>query len=398
MHYSYEKDGRPRPEDGRCTTSLAGFTEYLRRHEPLLSLPRELTAERFARWKRDVRDTLRRMYTVPDMGKGPLPVRLSSVQRQGYRTDKWEFYPFDGMAVTTLILIPDTASVRSPAPLVFCFPGAIHNKEFLAGEPLLEKPAARFEKFPERNRMAKYYAENGMIAVVLDPVSVGESAPYNDDPGDHGIRARNELIYGLLEYGISYPALSVMQAECLMDFVKTWDIVDPDRIALSGHSLGTETLLPLALIREDIKAVVYNDLLCDQRVRFCAVTETDDAFSGRGTDWAHVMPGKFRYFTYPDLVAALAPMPLCLNEGGAKEDLDKVRRAYAAAGASDNLSITHYPKYASESSRIHDNEPVPDRGLTPERYFEYTCTDAADHSFRREPSLKLLRDCFRLPF
>ena len=396
MNYSYEKDYAPRAEDGRCTTSLSGFMEYLRRHKPLLSLPEELTEESFFVWKSAVRAKLAELFAMPDMGKGPAPKLLSSVKREGYRTEKWEFYPFDGMAVSVLVLIPDSASAENPTPLVFCFPGAIHSKEFVAGEELLDKPAARFEKYPERNRMGKYYAESGMIAVVLDPVSVGELAPYNDDYGDHGIRARNEMIYGLMEYGISFPALSVMQAQCFLDFVKTWDIVDGGRIALSGHSLGTETLLPMALIRDDIKAVVFNDLLCDQRTRFVSVTETDDTFGARGSDWAHVMPGKFRYFTYPDLCAALAPMPLSLNEGGAKEDLDKVRRAYEAVNAGDKLQISHYPKYAQVEERPHENETVPDHGLTPEEYFRYTCTDAPDHSFRREPSLKLLKKCFGL--
>ena len=76
MNYSYEKDYAPRAEDGRCTTSLSGFMEYLRRHKPLLSLPEELTEESFFAWKSAVRAKLAELFTVPDMGKGPAPKLL----------------------------------------------------------------------------------------------------------------------------------------------------------------------------------------------------------------------------------------------------------------------------------------------------------------------------------
>ena len=394
MNYTYEKDYASRREDGRHIEMLAAWTEYLRRHRPLLSLPEELNEETFTAWKRAVKEKMRELISLPDTASLPAPKRLSSVQRDGYRTEKWEFYPFETAAVPVLMEIPDCADEAHPVPAVFCFPGAIHNKEFVAGEPLLEKPGARFEKYPERNRMGMYCAQNGMVSVTFDPIGVGETAFWNDDPGDHGIRGRNETIYGLMEYGSSYVELSVYQASVFVDFVKTLPFVNGDALALSAHSLGTETALPLAVLRDDIKALVFNDLLCDQRVRYVSVTETDSAFSGRGTDWAHVLPGKFKYFCYPDLCASLAPMYLALNEGGAKEDLDKVRKAYETAGAKDNLSISHYPKYADPASRVCENEPVPDKGLSPEAYFEYTCTDAPDHSFRKEPSLMLLKKCF----
>lgn len=393
MKYNYDKDYAPRPEDGRRTEALPAWMEYLRRHRPLLSLPEQLTKESFAVWKAEVRKRLVSLYDLPEICRTQ-PKKISILQRNGYRTEKWEFYPCETAAVPALVQVPDCASPDHPAPLVFCFPGAIHSKEFVAGEPFLERPAARFEKYPERNRMAQYYAENGMIAVTFDPISVGETAFVNDEPGDHGIRARNELIYGLMEYGLSYPVLSAYQAMCFMQFCKTLPYADPERIALSAHSLGTETALPLALLCDDIKALVFNDFLCDQRVRYVSITETGTDFAGRGMDLAHILPGKFRYFCYPDLCAAAAPMYLALNEGGAKEDLDKVRRAYAAVGAEDRLMISHYPKFREASSRLHENEQMPLYGLSAEEFFAYTCTDAPDHSFRKEPSLELLRRCF----
>ena len=393
MNFTYEKDYACRRTDGRMTESLASWTEFLRRTTPLLSTPDHLTADSFFAWKAKVKETLGALLALPELEEQPAPVRLSSVQRDGYRTEKWEFYPYETAAVPVLMQIPDGATAETPAPPVFCFPGSIHNKEFVAGEPLLQKPAARFEKFPERNRMGQIMAKNGMVSVTFDPISIGEAA-FWAEPGDHGVRCRNEMVYGLLEYGWSFMGLSVFQALTFLRFCKTLPFVDASRIALSGHSLGTETALPLALICDDVKALVFNDFLCDQRKRYVSITETDADFRGKGSELVHILPGKFRYFTYPDLCASLAPTYLALNEGGAEEDLEKVRRAYDAAGAKDHLLISYYPRYTDPASRPHEGGPVPDHGLSPETYFEYTATDAPDHSFRGEPSLALLKRCF----
>lgn len=394
MNYTYEKDYALR-EDGRTSVSLASWMEYLRRSVPLLTLPKELTQESFASWRAKVREKLEMLLSMPEETNQPAPVRLSSVQRNGYRTEKWEFYPYDTAAVPVLMEIPDTATPENPAPLVFCFPGAIHNKEFVAGEPLLDHPAAKFEKYPERNRMGLYMAQNGMVSVTLDPISIAETA-FRGEEGDHGCRCQREMTYGLLEYGWSYPGLSVFQALCFMRFCKTLPFVDASRIGLAAHSLGTETALPLAVICDDIKVLVFNDFLCDQRRRYTSITETDASFSGKGSELPHILPGKFRYFCYPDLCAAVAPAYLALNEGGTEEDLCKVRRAYEALGIPERLSISYYPRYASPESRPHPEESLPAHGLSPETFFEYTCTDAPDHSFRREPSLAILKKCFGL--
>lgn len=395
MDYTYDKDYASRRPDGRMIESLASWTEFLRRTTPILSMPDAFTGDSFFAWKTKVRETLDTLLALPEIGNQPAPTCLYSVRRDGYRTEKWEFYPYETAAVPVLMQIPDDATADTPAPLVMCFPGSIHNKEFVAGEPLLQKPAARFEKYPERNRMGQIMAKNGMVAVTFDPISIGEAA-FWAEPGDHGCRCRDEMVYGLLEYGWSFIGLSVFQALLFLRFCKTLPFVDASRIALSGHSLGTETALPLALICDDVKALIFNDFLSDQRKRYVSITETNASFAGKGSELVHILPGKFRYFTYPDLCAALAPTYLALNEGGAEEDLEKVRRAYDYVGAKDRLMISYYPRYSDPASRPHDREPVPDHGLSPEKYFEYTATDAPDHSFRQEPSLTLLKRCFDL--
>jgi len=396
MYYTYEADYKCRREDGRFTEALPAWMEFIRRYKPALSTPEELTAESLKEWQGKVKATMKTILALPDRADIPLPKKLSTVQREGYRVEKWELYPFETAAVPFLMAIPDTATAQNPVPLVLCFPGTNQSKEFCTGEPLVPgKDEARLVENPKPNLMGLQMAQNGMVSITLDPISAAETCMKTPE-GSHAYMPQCELVYGLLEFGSFFVALSVFQALCLMDFSKTLPYIDQTRIGLAAHSLGTETALPLALISDEIKCLIFNDFLCDQKVRYAAVTETDDRFTGRGSDWCHIIPGKFRYFTYPDMCAALAPMPLALNEGGAREELDRVRRAYTAAGASEKLRITHYPMFAEEDSRPHEHEEMPLSGLSPETYYEYTNTYPPDHSFRTEPSLKLLREVFNL--
>ncbi len=149
----------------------------------------------------------------------------------------------------------------------------------------------------------------------------------------------------------------------------------------------------LALISDDIKAVVYNDFVCDAVSRYVTITEGDETMiNGLATEW-HMFPRLWRWLSYSDILAALAPKYLACNEGGATSHIHKIRRAYELVGMPDRLRITQYPKYQDPSARLHEGA-LPDHGLTLAEYDDCCYVDASDHSFRAAPSLALLRDAF----
>ena len=214
---------------------------------------------------------------------------------------------------------------------------------------------------------------------------------------DHTVdRQRIRISFALIESGYTYMGISAYEKLCFLEWLKELPFVDSGKIAAVAHSLGTQTALPLSVICDDIKAYVHNDFVCDERRRFLANTDLtpqdDDEIYGVYHTFL-MMPGHWRYFLYPDLLAAVAPKYLAMNEGGAEEFTNKVFRAFDLAGATEHVQLTHYPKYKEESSRtFHD--PVPMYGLTDSRYLELSYVDAADHCFRAEPSLRLLRKAF----
>ena len=71
------------------------------------------------------------------------------------------------------------------------------------------------------------------------------------------------------------------------------------------------------------------------------------------------------------------------------------RRAYALLGAQGHFQVNYYPAYADPATRTK-NEPMPLQGLTsPQYYRDYSYVIVPDHSFRKEPALKLLKKCFQ---
>lgn len=392
MKYTYEAYYKSKRPDGRIVSSHAALLEQMRRHRPLLSTPKDPTREQVLAWQSDVRQKAVEVLNMPEFTEQPAPVLLSCTQRTGYRVERWEFYPDDVSAVPVLMLIPDCADAAHPAPTVFCFTGSNHNKEFIADEPPIGL-AGQIDRYPDRNRMGRYYAENGMIAVCFDPLGISELSLDTEDP-NKGWHSRTAYTHGLLMEGYNYVGVSARNALCFLDFVKTLPFVDAQRIAVSGHSLGTEVTIFLAMVTDDFRAIVFNDMCASTRDRYAATTEHEDlADPAREAKNFHLVPGMTRYFDLKDLCAAAAPRALAMNEGGPDEYLNDIRAVYAALGAQDQLQITHYPKYQDPAARtFHGDMPL--YGLSEETHYLYSNTDAPDHSFRKEPSLTLLKKVF----
>ncbi len=393
MHFSYEKDFKSHRSDGRHTYTLAAYMDYLRNLKPALSFPESASAAEFSAWQKKVRDKAWELLLLPPLSEQPAPVLLSVVQRDGYRVEKWEFYPDDYSAVPCLMLIPDKASASTPLPAVFCLPGSVGSKEFLADEPLLEGRAGSFAKYPERNKIAKHVVENGMIAIAFDNPATAECAIPIDAEVDYGANARVHLCHGLSQAGFSYAGVSVFQKLCFLDFLKTLSFVDQGKIGVAAHSLGTVDAIFLGLLCDEIKAIIVNDFVGDDRERYVSVTEEDEREMTQNCGNWHEIFGIFRWFARPDLCAALAPKYLALNEGGAEHHLDKVRAAYRINGCEDHLLISYYPKYKDASSRTMHGVP-PLYGLKDKEYYEWHYVDAPDHSFRVTPSIELLNKAF----
>ncbi len=395
LNLTYEKHFKSHRPDGRHVCTFASVLEQLRHMKPSHSCPEELTRENFAAFQAAVKQRVRELLHMPEPTPQPAPVMLSCVQRDGYRVEKWEFYPDDYSAVPYLALIPDGACAEAPVPGVMCFLGSNHSKEFVSGEPMPDHPNYIHPHYPERNQMALYMVQNGMAAFVFDNPGIGECSILTDpEVGSSQMYTRSVMCHGLLEMGLPYVGLTVFQRMRFMEHLRTLSYIDQEKIAISSHSLGTEAAIFMGLLCDDIKGIVFNEDLHDDRRRFMCITEHpgERMFQNYG-NW-HIVPGQFASFGYQDLCAAFAPRYLGMTEGGADEFMHTIERAYQFCNAEDHLLISYYTDYQDPANRKMD-VPVPEYGLSSADFYrKYMYVTVSDHSFRKEPALTILKRCF----
>jgi dienelactone hydrolase len=374
------RDYDPPRKDGRFLSTL-GFKQHLLRSlKPRLAFDPGMNPERYQSWKQQVRGKLLDLMRFPEPPPQPPPKKLWAQPREGYRLEKWECYPETASVVPFLMLIPDGVSETAPAPAVLCFPGSTQPKEWLAGE---DDPWEGYPQRPHRdvNDMARQYARAGMVAVAIDNPGTGELVEQPESLGPRGLgNGRIKLSQELICIGRHYVGLSAFQKKTILDWVKTVPFVRTDRIALSGHSLGTEPLMVLAVLDPDIAAVVSNDY----------APSNDDVNTRITIALWHTIPDFWLWLDLSELLAAIAPTPLLLTEGGHWTVLDHIRKAFAKAGAPDNLTVHHYPRYAEAEARVTDGKPMP-YGLTLEDYLTASNVDVPAHCFKGNVAVPWLK-------
>ncbi|MDF2716635.1 MAG: Abhydrolase family protein [Paenibacillus sp.] len=184
--------------------------------------------------------------------------------------------------------------------------------------------------------------------------------------------------------GRNYLGMSVFQKRHILQWLKRRPIIDPARIAVSGHSLGTSPAIMLAALDPQIKAIVFNDFLCDNRIRRVVSNETIAQPS-----W-HCVPYMLEWVTFPDIAASLAPRPIIITEGGVTADLLKVKQAYEKFGAGDRMEYHYYPMYASAERRKWDMRDFPE-GLDQDQFLECANVDAPNHYFKNHLAVPWLK-------
>lgn len=368
-------------EDGRFVHTAGFMQAYMKNLRPKLAFDPQMKPEGFPAWREAVREKLRELLCFPEnVPKQPPPNRLWSKQREGYQLQKWEAYPEPYSVVPFLVLIPDGVTQRSPAPGVICFPGSTSSKESLAGEPELDTGKPSPKHHWATNKQALFYTQKGFISVAVENPATNETAS--------PLRSRGSLSNCALWMGRNYLGVSVFQKACILEWFGKLPLVDPERIAASGHSLGSNPADILGILYPRlVKAVVHNDFVCNWQERAIASN-----FAPPGGSH-HTVPGLFQWFDHTDLEASLAPRPLLFTEGGRANQISKICQAYKLLGAENQLQVFHYAKYATPDLRPFDNKELPD-GATDAEYFRYANVDPSKHRFRPERAVPWLAKLF----
>lgn len=365
---SDEKSDRWRSErdDGRHRTTEGFVHEYIKDHEPELSFDAGMSGGELEAWQREVKEKLYDLLTFPEFEEEqPEPKQLWSKPRDGYTVQKWEAFPEPKSVVPFLLLVPDQASPADPHPTVFCYPGSSKSKEYISGEE--EADGAESDKF-RYNQMARHFAKEGYIAIAVENPITGELVP---EAGDVSRGERREIASAnLIGYGRNYVGVSVYQKRRIIEWAKTLEMVDTDRLAVSGHSLGTEPAAIIGVLDDDIDALIFNDVLIHHRNRVIAVNRPSNPYNDGGGIW-HLIPEFYRWFDFPDLLAAFAPRKLFIGEGGVPDHIETVRKAYDILEKEENMSVFYYDEYELNPEKTgNDVDGVPE-GMSMNEWREY---------------------------
>lgn len=368
-------------KNGRHVSSRGIVQTMLEDIRPACAFRPEIDPADFPSWQAKVREAMNRLMKFPRRAETRPPVLVNTVQRERYRVEKWEAYPFPHAAVPFLVLVPDTVSDKTPAPVLFCIPGSDQTKEELAAEtsPDLDRPPL---PQPGNNAMAYHYARQGWIAVVVDNAGTGEEADAEHAAGRANHDYEN-LARFLLEMDWSWLGYTACVDQCILDWAKTRPWVQKDRIILSGFSLGTEPMMVLGILNPDIFAFVYNDFLCRTLERARVMTMPGRNGSRPAPNSIrHLIPGFWQQFDFPDIAAALAPRPLLCTEGGLDRDFKLIAEAYRMAGAPDHFQYRHQPRFADAAQRWQGTR-LPG-GLDRDSFFRLANVDPRNHFFKKD--------------
>lgn len=367
--------------DGRYLSSRGVLHAMLKRTTPRYTFHADMDTAGFESWKSGLREAMKEVMCYPEVNDQPLPRKIGSVQRKGYRVEKWEAYPLPECVAPFLVLIPDGVDEKHPAPAVMCIPGSGESKETSAGEPELNPKYGEDEPL-DRWIIALPYVEQGMVAVVVDNAGAGEVS----DLEGYTIAPRYQyeaVARYLLELGWSYLGYNSFIDKQILDWMKTRPEIQRERIIICGFSLGTEPMMVLGVLDPEIYGFVYNDFLCRTLERAIVMTEPDkNGVRPFPNSIRHLIPRFWCNFDFPDIVASLAPRPILFTEGGLDRDLNLVKEAYRIAGKPDHIEVHFYPKYADPKTRKMFGADTLPEGINRRTYFGLVNVDDPMHDIK----------------
>ena len=279
-------------------------------------------------------EALRARYLECLGGPFPDPVPLEpqmrdSQQKDGYRIESLTFVSEPGDRVPALLLIPDGVTPSHPAPAVAVWHQ--HNGEYHLGK---SEPAGLAGAPMHHTAVA--LAREGYVVLCPDALCFEE----RQDPTERlkgGNYERFEFLRHVVR-GRSLAWKSVLDMRRAVDLLCERPEVQSDRLGCYGHSMGSTHAWLVGPLEPRLRCVVGNCCL-----------PTYEAIEAEHLlhCFPNFVPGWAPFGDTPDIAALIAPRALHLNLGetdtgspiaSARRGLERIARAYEAAGAADRFT------------------------------------------------------------
>ncbi len=255
------------------------------------------------------------------LGLSPLPERspihatvTGTLDRGDYVVEKIHFQSLPGAHVAGNLYRP--AKIDGPLPAVLYLCGHTKGK---VNVPYQANP--------------RWFAQHGYVALVLDPIQLGESQGLH-----HG--TYREGRWDWPSRGYTPLGTEVWNAMRALDYLETRPDVDPERLGVTGLSGGGVVSWCLGAADERVKVVApvcQSGSIEDVAVDRAADGHCDCAF------WIN-----YYRWCWPDLGALIAPRALLIASGsedllwrptGYRDVAHRIRHQYAALDAPDRFEL-----------------------------------------------------------
>lgn len=315
-------------------------------------------------YRREVRETVLDLYHYRPEPVDPAPEVEARWETDDYVQERVWFNTTPVFRVPAYVLIPKKFGGPRPAVIdLHCHAGVfVYGKEKVMPVPN-EHPFLtdlRERTYGGRSTSAEL-AKRGYVVISIDRFYFGERRTLFDDMNANGTElsnlssdqvrelnrraARGEatLTKALFWAGTTWHGIAHWDDMRTIDYLATRPEVDPQRIGCVGVSMGADRTNHLAALDGRIQCAVTVGWMSTLKPMIKAHIDTHS--------FSHFLPGLARYMDLPDMVGAMAPKPLmvqqCLQDGlypleGMREAADKLERIYQIAGASENYSVKWY--------------------------------------------------------
>lgn len=239
--------------------------------------------------------------------------------------------------IPAYLLVPKAASHNHRLPGMVCLHGhGDFGKDSVVGLDHSPQRLAEIQRF--RYDFGPLFAEDGWVVLAPDLRGFGERRPGYPNPRTDYCD-RNYMAATLL--GTTIVAGHLCDLQAALDVLQELDCLDPTRLACAGLSLGGRMAMFLAALDERVQFTIASGCLNLFQERFQALRACG----------AQLVPGLLRYGDTPEVFSLIAPRPLVIEWGlkdplipheWAGRGLVRIRRAYEAAGKTENLTVHRF--------------------------------------------------------
>jgi dienelactone hydrolase len=295
------------------------------------------TPEELGAWQDRFRDKLTDLLGLsPERGDLVL-VFLEEEDCGSYVRHRVQYQSELDVVAPAYLLVPKSVTAENPVPGLLCLHGHSHfGKDSVVGIDTAPERRAEIDKYDFD--FGHRFAEQGYVVLAPDLRGFGERRPDYPNPKTDYC-PRNYMCATLL--GTTVVALHLCDMQAALDVLQSLNFVDGEKLACAGLSLGGRMTMMISAMDPRVKVAVPSGCMNLYQERYQSLSQCG----------AQLIPGLLRYGDTPEIFSLIAPRPMVIEIGArdkliphewAERGLARIRKAYEAAGAMDQLYIERF--------------------------------------------------------